>query len=395
VEKGGRKFVWFEKVVIELMAGKERRLVPDVKIDTAVIGAGVVGLAVARSLALQGREVFVFEAEKTIGEHTSSRNSEVIHSGIYLRPGSLKARLCVEGKEKLYEYCEVNGIAHKQTGKIIVAASAKEVPRLQEIKARSIANGVNDLSWLSPDEVQELEPMVRSVRGLYSPSTGIVDSHGFMKSLKNDVEREGASVVFLAQIVAGEVQNNGIVLALGDYESSVIHCKTVINCAGLSSQEVAKRIVGVPEESIDEGYYTKGHYYALTKASPFSHLVYPVPEDGGLGVHVTLDLEGRVRFGPDVSPIDSIDYCFDRSREERFYTAIRTYYPELQDGDLQPGYTGIRPKLRLPKSEEQDFVIKGTTEHGVPGLVNLFGIESPGLTSSLAIADHVAALISK
>lgn len=373
------------------MLERNYSLVPYEDIDAVVIGAGVVGLAVARNLARNGREVFVFEAESNIGEHTSSRNSEVIHSGIYYKKDSLKARLCVEGKEKLYGYCEEKDISHKRLGKMVVATRDEEISKLQEIQERAVVNGVHDLEWLDATDIQRMEPAVRGVSGLLSPSTGIIDSHGLMKSLKRDAEEQGGSVILSTPVFGGEVQDSGIILSLGGRDASIVRAKTVVNCAGLSAPKVAKGISGLSPDSVPESFYTKGHYFTMSKLPPFSHLVYPIPEEGGLGIHVTLDLDGRARFGPDVSPLDEIDYSFDETRAERFYTAIRTYYPQLADGDLHPGQTGIRPKLR--GSSEQDFVIQGPTDHDVPGLVNLFGIESPGLTASLAIAEYVKGLL--
>ncbi|MBI2314167.1 MAG: NAD(P)/FAD-dependent oxidoreductase [Betaproteobacteria bacterium] len=363
------------------------------KIDCCVIGAGVVGLAIARRMALAGREVIVLETHAAIGMETSSRNSEVIHAGIYYPAGGLKARLCVAGKEMLYAYCAERGIAHRRLGKLIVATGDEELPILARYRASAAANGVHDLQPLSDEDAQQLEPEVRCAGALLSPSTGIIDSHALMLALQGDAEREGASVVFLSPVVSGRVENGGITLGVGGAEPMKITCRTVVNAAGLSAQAVAHAISGIPGSAIPPLYLAKGHYFTLPGKAPFSRLVYPVAGGGGLGVHVTLDLGGQAKFGPDVSWIEGVDYSFDESRAALFYQAIRRYYPELSDGALQPGYTGIRPKLSGPGKAAADFMIQGPREHGVPGLVSLYGIESPGLTASLAIAEHVAGLL--
>jgi L-2-hydroxyglutarate oxidase LhgO len=360
-------------------------------VDAVVIGAGVVGLAVARALAMQGREVVVVEQEKVIGSHTSARNSEVIHAGIYYPQGSLKARLCVEGKRLLYDYCKARDVAHNNIGKIIVATRDEEIAQLAKIREHAAQNGVTDLRPMSGDEVHELEPHVIAVAGLWSPSTGIIDSHSYMSALKADAEKHGANVVLASPVVEGKVRDDGIELSTGGNEPMRVLCKSVINSAGLWAPIVAKKIAGIPAHTIPGAYFAKGHYFTMAGKSPFKHLVYPVPVPGGLGTHVTLDLAGQVRFGPDVSWLDSVDYSFDPARADSFYTSIRHYYPALEDGALVPGYTGIRPKLAPAGSPNADFVIQGPADHSVPGLVNLYGIESPGLTASLAIGDIVAA----
>lgn len=364
------------------------------RLDVAVIGAGVIGLAVARALALAGREVTVLESEPGIGVHTSSRNSEVIHAGIYYPTGSLKARLCVAGRTALYGYCEAREVGHARLGKIIVAVHDEEIAALERIKAQAEANGVHDLKWLDVAEVRSLEPAVTCVRGLLSPSTGIVDSHGLMNAFRLDAERAGAHVVVSTPIVSGEVHDDGIVLRTGGSDPTKVLCRSVVNCAGLWAQEIARRIEGLPASSIPQGWYAKGHYFVLSGKSPFSRLVYPIPVAGGLGVHVTMDLAGQARFGPDVSWVESIDYGFDETRAASFYPAIRTYFPALAEGALEPGYTGIRPKLSPAGAPAHDFVVQGPGDHRVPGLVNLYGIESPGLTASLALADQVKALLT-
>jgi L-2-hydroxyglutarate oxidase LhgO len=363
------------------------------RLDVAVIGAGVVGLAVARAFALAGREVVLLEAESTIGSHTSSRNSEVIHAGIYYQAGSLKARLCVEGKKALYAFCEANDVGHSRLGKLIVATTADHIPVLERLLAQARANGVDDLTWVEREEVQRLEPAVLCERALLSPSTGIIDSHGFMAALKRDAEARGAHVILNSPVVGGRVDERGIELSIGGSDPVRALCRVVVNSAGLYAQAVANSIEGLPKSTISPSFLAKGHYFILRGKSPFSRLVYPVPEPGGLGVHVTLDLGGQARFGPDVSWIDAIDYGLDESRAQSFYPAIRRYFPGLVEGSLQPGYTGIRPKTTPAGSPAQDFTIQGPADHGVGGLVNLYGIESPGLTAALALADHVLRLV--
>jgi L-2-hydroxyglutarate oxidase LhgO len=365
------------------------------RIECAVIGAGVVGLAVARRLALAGREVVILEAERAIGTHTSSRNSEVIHAGIYYASGSLKARLCVAGKHALYRYCAERGVAHRRIGKIIVATEESEIAELRKYRAQAEANGVTDLVWLDPHRLEELEPEVRGVAGLFSPSTGIVDSHGLMLAYLGDAEAHGAALALSSPVLAGRVVQGGIVLEVGGAQPSALECRFVVNAAGLKAQDVARSIAGVPAETIPPTYYAIGHYYSLAGRSPFRHLIYPVARRDWLGVHVTLDLAGQVKFGPDFEWIDRIDYRFDESREGAFYTAIRRYYPGLKEGALRPGYTGIRPRITGPGGPAQDFAIQGPREHGVEGLVNLYGIESPGLTASAAIAECVAQVLAR
>lgn len=363
------------------------------RIDCAVIGAGVVGLAVARELALAGREVIILEAEDAIGTHTSSRNSEVIHAGIYYPTNSLKARFCVEGKHLLYAYCREREIPHRQTGKVIVATDGSERDAVGGYIEKAAANGVDDLRLLSAQEMSEMEPALKSVAGVFSPSTGIIDSHALMLSLQGDAENAGGMAVFKSPIESGRVTDDGIELEVGGAEPMSIVCNTVVNSAGLRAPDVARLIDGLPADKIPQAYYAKAHYYTLSGKSPFNHLVYPVAHTAFLGVHVTLDMGGQARFGPDLDWIDEIDYTFDPAREPLFYEAIRRYYPDLQDGQLQPGYTGIRPKISGPKEAAADFRIDGPADHGVAGLVNLFGIESPGLTSCLAIARHVGSLL--
>ncbi|HWZ88400.1 MAG TPA: NAD(P)/FAD-dependent oxidoreductase, partial [Polyangiaceae bacterium] len=363
-------------------------MVASLELDAVVIGGGVIGLAIARALALSGREVTLLEAERHLGSHTSSRSSEVIHAGIYYTPGSLKARLCVAGRDLLYDYCEREGVPHERLGKIIVATRDEESPALERLEAQARANGVNDLSWLDRAEVLALEPAVSAVRGLLSPTTGIVDSHAYMNMLRRDAERAGADVVVATPVLGGRVVDNGIELAIGGSDATTARCTTVVNAAGLRAQEVARSIVGLPVASIPPQYFAKGHYFVLSGRAPFRRLVYPVPVPGGLGVHLTLDLAKQARFGPDVSWLDDIDYGFDESRAESFYQAIRSYFPGLVAGSLTPGYTGIRPKLGPASERPQDFAVHGPAVHGIPQLLNLYGIESPGLTASLALAEY-------
>ena len=362
-------------------------------VECIVIGAGVVGIAVARRLALAGREVVVLEAEDAIGTHTSSRNSEVIHAGIYYASGSLKARLCMQGWKALYRYCAERGVAHRRVGKLIVATSERQRPRLEAIRAQAEANGVADLRALSGAEAKTMEPELACVAAVLSPSTGIIDSHAYMLSLQGDAEDRGAVIALRSPVVSGRVVAGGIELDIGGREPSTIVARLVVNSGGLHAPRVAASIAGVPASNVPPCYYAKGNYYTLAGRSPFSRLVYPVPEAAGLGVHLTLDLAGQARFGPDVEWVESIDYRVDQSRAEDFYRAIRAYWPAIRDGSLQPAYSGIRPKIQAIGEAARDFLIEGPRDHGVPGLVNLFGIESPGLTASLAIADYVAALL--
>ena len=356
------------------------------RVDSVVIGAGVVGLAVARALALRGREVVILEAEDAFGTHTSSRNSEVIHAGIYYPKDSLKARSCVAGKALLYEYCVAHGVPHKRCGKLIVAADETQLGELRRIQAHAHANGVTDVVWFTQAQALALEPELRCVAALYSPSTGIIDSHALMLAYLGDAEDHGAMLALKSPLLGGEITDDGIVLHAAEM---TVRASVVVNSAGLRAPSVAKSMEGYRAELVPKELYAKGNYYTLTRRSPFARLVYPIPEPGGLGVHVTLDLAGQARFGPDVEWIDRIGYDVDLRRAERFYAAIRRYWPGLPDGSLAPGYAGIRPKTAGPGEPAPDFAIQGPRQHGVPGLVHLFGIESPGLTASLALADMV------
>lgn len=360
-------------------------------VDCVVVGAGVVGLAVARAMARGGREVIILEAADAIGTGVSSRNSEVIHAGIYYPTGLVKTRLCVNGKQAMYAFCDTYNVPYKRCGKLIVATREAEIPKLHALKAQADANGVTDLIWLNAGQARTLEPALTCVAALLSPSTGIIDTHAYMLALLGDAEAHGTMLALETPVVAGKASADGIVLETGGAEPMTVLAKTVINSAGLGAQAVARSLVGMPETKIPPQFLAKGNYYTLSAASPFRHLVYPMPQDGGLGVHVTLDIGGQTRFGPDIEWVDTLDYVVDPSRSNGFYAAIRTYWPDLPDGALQPGYSGIRPKIERPGGPNTDFLIQGSEAHGIAGLVNLFGIESPGLTASLAIADEVAA----
>ena len=362
------------------------------KVECVVIGAGVIGLAVARRLAQAGREVVVLEAAEGIGTVTSSRNSEVIHAGIYYKAGSLMARMCVSGKHALYEYCRDHGIPHRNCGKLIVATTAQESARLQSIRAHAEANGVCDLQTLSGDAARALEPALNCDAALLSPSTGIIDSHGYMLALRGDAEDAGAAFAFHTPLLGAKADDGRIQLDAGGEAPLSLECRLLVNAAGLGASAAARSIDGMPIDLIPPAYLAKGNYFSCSVRAPFSHLIYPVPEPGGLGVHLTLDMAGQARFGPDVEWIDRIDYAVDPVRAERFYPAIRRYWPTLPDGALMPSYSGIRPKIVPPAVAVQDFLIQGPQDHGIDGLINLFGIESPGLTSSLAIADHIGDL---
>lgn len=359
-------------------------------IDCVVLGAGVVGLAVARELALAGREVMIIDKAEAIGTGTSSRNSEVIHAGIYYPPGSLKARLCVQGKPLLYAYCEARGVPHQRLGKLIVSATPAQTAKLAHIKEGAQRNGVADLYQITGAQARELEPALVCDAALVSPSTGIVDSHALMLALQGDAEAHGAQCVFHTAFEGGEVlPGGGFALTFAGEESMSLTANSVINATGLSAPHVARKLTGQPEALIPHAYYCKGSYFTLSGRAPFQHLIYPMPDNAGLGVHLTLDLGGQAKFGPDTEWVSHEDYTLDARRGELFYDAVRSYWPALPDGALHPGYTGIRPKIVGEGAPPADFAIVGPAEHGVAGMVNLFGIESPGLTACLAIAAHV------
>ena len=364
------------------------------QVDCVVVGAGVVGLACARALALAGREVIVLERTEDIGTETSSRHSEVIHAGIYYAPGSLKARFCVAGEELLYRYVEERAIEHKRMGKLIAATSEDQIPALEQIRERAEANGVHDLRFLSHNEVGSLEPELECVTALLSPSTGVLDTHGHMLAMQGDIEERGGMIAYFSPVESGKVTEDGILLSVGGEAPMDILAKTLVVAGGLHSQPLMHSIADFPAHHIPAHYFCKGNYYTLSGVrAPFSHLIYPAPEAAGLGIHLTLDMGGQARFGPDVEWIEEIDYAVDPARSDSFYAAIRKYWPGLPDGALQPGYAGIRPKIQAPGEPAADFMIQGPTEHGVPNLVALYGIESPGMTSSMAIAEYVAGLL--
>jgi len=363
------------------------------RIDCVVIGAGVVGLAIARRMAQRGLETILIEAENAIGTGTSSRNSEVIHAGIYYPKGSLKARFCVAGKQMLYRFCNQRGITANNCGKFIVATTDAQAETLKGIVEKARANGVDDLEWLTAAEARAREPALFCVAALNSPSTGIVDSHGFMLGLQGDFEEAGGMLAFNSPLAGAVCRNDGITIATGGAGEMELTAGIVINSAGLCAQDLARKFDGLPRDCVPPTYYCKGNYYSLAGKSPFSRLIYPVPEAAGLGVHLTIDLGGQARFGPDVEWIDHIDYSVDPKRSELFYAEIRKYWPGVPDGGLQPGYCGIRPKLGPQSAPAADFVVQGPETHGVKGLVNLYGIESPGLTSAMAIAEYVNELV--
>jgi L-2-hydroxyglutarate oxidase LhgO len=359
------------------------------EVEAVVVGAGVIGLAAARALALAGHEVIVLERADGIGSETSSRNSEVIHGGLYYPAGSLKAASCVAGRQRLYAYCREHGVPHAPLGKLIVATEEAEIPGVEKIDAAARANGVGNLEWLSAAQAQRLEPELHCVAALLSPSTGIIDSHALMLAYQGEAEAAGAFVALRSPVLSGRIVGDGFELAVGGADPTTIRCRLLVNAAGLFAPALACAIDGIPRDSVPPAYFCRGVYFTLSGKAPFRHLIYPVPVPGGLGVHITLDLAGQARFGPDVEWIDRVDYAVDPRRGDGFYAAVRRYWPGLRDGALQPGYAGIRPKISGPDEPAADFVVQGPPEHGIPGLVNLYGIESPGLTASLPLADEV------
>jgi len=365
------------------------------QIECVVVGAGVVGLAVARALAARGREVLVLEAAEAIGVGTSSRNSEVIHAGIYYPRGSQKAALCVRGRELLYEYCAERGLPHQRCGKLLVATARNQTPQLESILARGKENGVLDLIRISGAEAQALEPALECVDAVFSPQTGIVDSHQLMLALQGDAQRDGAMFAFHSPVESIEASNGRFVVKVGGASPTTIGAACVINSAGLYANTLARKIRGLDPRYVPPLYLARGNYFSMSGRAPFSRLIYPMPNEAGLGVHLTIDLGGQARFGPDVEWVDAIGYDVDPRRADSFYAAIRAYWPALPDRALQPAYAGIRPKLSGPGEAAADFLIQGAAAHGVRGLVNLFGIESPGLTASLAIAVRVCELAGR
>lgn len=360
--------------------------------DATVVGAGVVGLAVARELALSGRSVVVLETAASIGSETSSRNSEVIHAGLYYPRGSLKARLCVEGRRRLYAYMAERGVPHRRCGKLLVASDESEVPELEAIHRRGTENGVGELRIIDAAEARRLEPALRTAGAVLSPVTGILDSHALMVAYQGDAESAGASIAFRTPFEGAETLGEGeFQVRAGGEEPTSFTTSILVNAAGLHASRVAGAIAGLDAAHVPQMRYAKGNYFVLAGRSPFTRLIYPMPNKAGLGVHLTLDLGGQARFGPDVEWVDAIDYTVDPNRCAGFYEAIRRYWPDLRDESLTPGYSGIRPKLVAANEAAADFRIDGPEAHGLAGLVNLFGIESPGLTASLAIASEVRA----
>lgn len=363
-------------------------------VDCVVVGAGVIGLAVGRALAIAGREVVILEAETGIGRGISSRNSEVIHAGLYYPPGSLKAQTCIAGRQMLYRFCEDHGVPFRRCGKILVAADAAQRPQLLAIQARAEANGVTGLALVERADLSRLEPALVGRLGLLSPATGILDSHAFMLALQGDAEAHGAALAFGAPLVRGEVRTRALVLEIGGAAPTKIAARHVVLAAGLAGPRLARTIAGLDPATIPRAYFAKGNYFSLTRRPPFSRLIYPVPEPGGLGTHLTLDLAGRGRFGPDVEWLPTgddraLDYAVDPARATKFCAAIRRYWPDLGEGELVPDYSGVRPKIVAPGAADADFAIHDRNVHGVDGLIALYGIESPGLTASLALAQRV------
>ena len=363
--------------------------------DTIVIGAGVVGLAIARALALAGREVLVLEGHGSFGQEISSRNSGVIHAGIYYPPASLKAQCCLRGKQLLYEYCTRHRVTAKRCGKLIIASSENQREHLRALQNNAARSGLDDLQWLEREQVLDMEPDVRASAGLYSPSTGIVDVHELMLALLADLEAAGGVLVTHNRVQAARPANGGIELQVDDGSSCSVHARMVINAAGHGAVAIAQNTAGLAGRHIPRIYPIRGHYFEHSGKLPFSRLIYPAPEAAALGVHVTVDTAGQARFGPDAEYVEALDYNFDESRRPQFIDAIRDWYPGLDETRLHPGFVGVRPNLQRPGEGRQDFILSGPAEHGIEGLVNLFGIDSPGLTACLALAVEVAAKLGE
>jgi L-2-hydroxyglutarate oxidase LhgO len=363
------------------------------KIEAVVVGAGIVGLAIARALAQRGRKVLLLEKERAIGTGTSSRNSEVIHAGLYYEPGSLKARLCVEGRRLLYHYCEQRGVPYRRCGKLVVATELGEDAALEALRARAETNGVEDLTLLGAAELKRLEPDLRASSALHSPSSGIVDSHSLMLAYQADAENAGCTIALRTPVLGATLGATAVTIRTGGAEPFELKAGLLVNAAGLDAWDLATRLDGLDRATIPPRFLAKGTYFVLTGAkAPFRHLVYPLPVPGSLGLHFSLDMGGQARFGPDIEWTDRIDYDVDAARADSFYAAVRRYWPGLPDGALVPAYCGIRPKVT--NSGFGDFAIQGPAQTGYPSYIGLYGIESPGLTSSLAIAEHVADLAS-
>lgn len=362
------------------------------RIETVVVGAGVIGLSIARALALRGRDVLVLEREAGIGRGTSSRNSEVIHAGLYYEPGSLKARLCVEGRRALYQYCAGRSVAHRRSGKIVIATSPDEDAAVLKLRERALANGVEDLELVGAGRLKNVEPHVQGTSALLSNVTGIIDAHGLMLSLQGDAEAAGATVQLRTPMAEGDLGGASVVVRTGGEDPAEIETALLVNAAGLGAWDVSLSLSGLEPKTIPPRHLAKGSYFSISGRAPFSRLIYPVPVPGGLGIHLTFDLGGQARFGPDVEWVDRIDYAVDPARAQGFYAAIRRYWPGLPDGALVPAYAGIRPRTTGPGGTAEDFVIQSPAETGHPGYVALYGIDSPGLTASLAIGEYVADL---
>jgi L-2-hydroxyglutarate oxidase LhgO len=360
--------------------------------DCVVVGAGVVGLAVARTLAVAGREVLVLEAESRIGEHTSSRNSEVIHAGLHYKTGSLRQRLFPRAAHLLYAYCADHGVPHRRIGKLVVARNAEEAQRLRQHMAHAIEAGVSDLEWLEPDQAQKLEPNLACRAAYLSPWSGIVDSHALMLAYRAELEGNGGVVALRSPVTGGAITSQGIEVSVGGTEPTTLRCKTLVNCAGHGAPPLARAIANFPASTVPPGYFRRGVYFSVT-GRPFERLIYPIHGPGGMDIHAVVDLAGNVRFGPDAEWVDRIDYSVDPARADAFYRSVRAFWPGLPDGALLPAYAGIRPKITGPDQPAADFVVQGPADHGIANLVNLFGIESPGLTASLAIGEYVAGLL--
>lgn len=363
-------------------------------VECAVVGAGVVGLAAARALAMAGHEVVILEAANAFGTGVSARNSEVIHAGMYYPAGSLKAALCLRGNHLLRDYLPAHGVAHRFTGKLIVATDAAEEAQLDVIRNRGRVNGVDDLSLISGAQAMAMEPALRCRAALFSPHTGILDAHGLMLSLLGEAQAHGAVLALNSPVLGGEAGANGISLSIGGAEPSLLKTRRLVIAAGLGAQKLGHAVAGLAPGSVPPLHLCKGSYFLLSGRQPFSRLVYPTPVQAGLGVHYTVDLAGQGRFGPDVEWTETEDYGVDPARGNVFHAAIRRYWPDLADGALRPGHAGIRPKIQAPGEEAADFAVQGRERHGQPGLVALYGIESPGLTSCLAIAEKVAEMLS-
>lgn len=359
------------------------------EINTIIIGAGVVGLAVARLIARSGRTVVIVEAAEAIGTETSSRNSEVVHAGLYYPEGSLKARLCVAGRRALYDFCDAHHVPYRRCGKLIVAHDDADLPAIEGLHRKGLVNGVDDLNMISGEFARRMEPALSCIAALHSPSTGILDSHAFMLAIQGDAEDHGAMIAFNTPFLCADVSGNAITVQTGGTEPMRLTCASLINCGGLHASTIAQAMIGLDPAHVPQTRYAKGNYFNLIGRAPFRTLIYPAPHTHGLGVHLTLDLAGQARFGPDIEWVDTVNYDVDPSRAAGFDAAIRRFWPGLPDNSLAPGYSGIRPKISGPNDPAPDFRIDGPEIHGVSGLVNLFGIESPGLTASLAIAEEV------